>query len=106
MRAVTGALKSNRAFTQYYHAHTGQPSGDRNALMGLAPLGLFLQSLGLERFSPNEVIVRGINPYPWPITVQYRGVTVLRQGEETSVTFPTGKPVVFHGPGPYRLSLA
>lgn len=105
MRAVTGALKSNRAFHQYYHAHTGQPSGDSNALMGLAPLGLFLQSLGLDRFSPNEVIVRGINPYPWPITVQYRGVTILRQGEETSVTFPTGKPVVFHGPGPYRLSL-
>lgn len=105
MRAVTTALKTTHAFSQYYDAATGRPYGDSNSLFGLAPVGLFLSSLGIERFAPKEIIVRGINPYPWPITVQYRGVTVLRQGDETSVTFPNGKSAVFHGSGPYRVSL-
>lgn len=105
MQAVTTALKTVGAFTQYYDAHTGRPYGDHNSLFGLAPVGLFLASLGLERLTPNEIVVRGITPYPWPITVQYRGVTVLRQGDETSITFPNGKTSVFQGPGPYRVSL-
>ena len=105
MGAVINQLKSGSGFAQSYDAHTGQPGGERNSLFGLAPVGLFLQTAGLERFSPTEVIVRGNNPFPWPITVQYRGVTVVREGEETRVTFPTGKPVVLNGPGPYRLSL-
>ncbi len=105
MSTVVQSLKIRRAFGQSYNAYTGQASGDSNSLFGLAPLGLFLQTAGIERLAANEVILRGINPFPWPITVQYRGITVTRQGEETQVTFPTGKPVAVRGPGPYRLSL-
>jgi hypothetical protein len=34
-----------------------------------------------------------LNPYPWPVTVKYRGLTVLRQKEKTVVIFPDGQTV-------------
>jgi hypothetical protein len=93
MRAVIQNLKTEAAFRRYYHAETGQGLGERNALHGLAPLGLFLRILGVQLISPQRVILSGFNPYPWPVTVKYRGLTVLRQKEKTVVIFPDGQTV-------------
>lgn len=104
MNALIPSLKNDHAFHQFYHAETGQPSGERNSLDGLAPLGLFLQVLGIDKLTSREIILSGFNPFPWPITVQYRGVTVLRRPHDTLVTFPTGQSILLEGPGPNRLS--
>ncbi len=90
MNAVILNLKQMRAFSQRYHAELGSGIGERNALNGLAPLGLFLQTLGVTIHSTTRVRLEGRNPFPWPVTIKYRGLTVVRGLEETTLTFPNG----------------
>jgi hypothetical protein len=98
MAAVIESLKKQRAFYRAYHAETGKGLGERNPVQGLAPLGLFLQALGVEIHSPCQVTLRGKNPFPWPVTVKYRGLVVTRQMEKTTVAFPDGQTVILDDP--------
>lgn len=93
MTAVIQNLKQEHAFYQRYHAERGIGIGERNALHGLAPVGLFLQTLGVRIVSPTRVYLEGQNPYPWPVTIKYRGLTVLRGLQATEVIFPNGEKV-------------
>lgn len=98
MSAVILNLKKQRAFYRAYHAETGAGLGERNPVHGLAPLGLFLQALGIEFQSPLRVGLSGKNPFPWPVTVKYRGLAVTRQLEQTVVVFPNGQAVTLDDP--------
>ncbi|MFZ6030327.1 MAG: MGH1-like glycoside hydrolase domain-containing protein [Chloroflexota bacterium] len=100
MRAVTACLQREGVFRRFYDADTGAGSGERNALQGLAPLGLFLDVLGVYVRSPWEVALAGSNPFPWPVTVKYRGLTVLRRVEKTTVIFPDGQTIEVTDPTP------
>ncbi len=93
MNAVILNLKQSRAFYQHYHAVTGAGLGERNSLTGLAPLGLFLQTLGVTILSGTRVRLEGKNPFPWPVTIRFRGLTVTRGADSTEVTFHNGKSV-------------
>lgn len=93
LAAVIQNLKQKRAFYQRYHADTGAGLGERNALTGLAPLGLFLQTLGVTILSGTRVRLEGKNPFPWPVTIQYRSMTIKRGADSTEVTFLNGKSV-------------
>ena len=90
MDAIVLNLREQRAFAHTYHAETGAGSGERNSVQGLAPLGLFLEVLGVEIRSPVCVLLSGKNPFPWPVTVKYRGLTVTRQSDRTEIVFPDG----------------
>jgi hypothetical protein len=90
MSAVIQSLKQTRAFYQCYHAERGTGIGERNALNGLAPVGLFLQTLGLTIYSQRRIRLEGQNPFAWPVTVKYKGLTVVRNSDATVVTFPNG----------------
>ncbi|OGO37976.1 MAG: hypothetical protein A2W35_00570 [Chloroflexi bacterium RBG_16_57_11] len=105
MRAMIQNLKSDAAFRRQYHAVTGQGFGERNALQGLAPLGLFLDILGVRLISSRRVALSGLNPFPWPVTVKYRGLTVLRQKEKSVVIFPDGQTVTISDASPQIVSL-
>jgi len=105
MAAIVRSLKQENAFRKYYHAGTGQGIGEWNDLNGLAPLGLFLDTLGVRLISPRQVALTGFNPYPWPVTVKYRGLTVLRQPEKTTVIFPDGQAVSVDDPSPCLVTL-
>jgi hypothetical protein len=98
MSAVIENLKRKRAFARAYHSETGAGLGERNPVHGLAPLGLFLQTLGVRIRSPRDVILSGKNPFPWPVTVKYRGLTVTRQAEQTLVSFPNGQTLTLNDP--------
>ena len=98
MSAVVQNLKRSQAFYRNYHAETGAGLGERNALQGLAPVGLFLQTLGVEILSPMRVSLSGENPFPWPVTVKYRGLTVTRHMDHTDVFFPNGQTVTCADP--------
>lgn len=93
MKAVIESLKHENAFRHYYHSESGQGMGERNILDGLAPLSLFLDVLGVRILSPERMVVSGLNPFPWPVTVKYRGLTVLRQMERTMIVFSGGQTV-------------
>ena len=105
MAGIIQTLKRDQAFRRYYHADTGLGSGERNALNGLAPLSLFLDVLGVRLISPTRVAISGFNPFPWPVTVKYRGLTVLCQKEKTMVIFPDGQMVAVKDPSPQIVSL-
>ncbi len=98
MAAVIENLKKQRAFYQFYHAESGNGMGERNALTGLAPLGLFLQTLGVEFLTAGRVRLSGKNPFPWPVTVKYRGLSVSRQSDRTVVVFPDGRVATLNDP--------
>jgi hypothetical protein len=98
MTAVIQNLKEKHAFFRAYHSETGAGIGERNALQGLAPLGLFLDTLGLTIQSPGKITLTGKNPFPWPVTVKYRGLTVTRQAEQTVVIFPGGQMLTLNDP--------
>jgi hypothetical protein len=93
MAAVVANLKSEGAFRRYYHAQTGLGMGERNAAGGLPPLSLFLDLLGVRILSPWRVALQGRNPFPWAVTLKYRGLMVGRGLEETVVTFPDRQSV-------------
>jgi hypothetical protein len=98
MNAVIETLKRDRAFRLRYHAESGAGLGERNALAGLAPVGLFLQTLGVEILSARHVRLSGSNPFIWPVTVKYRGLSVTRGFNETEIIFPGGQSVSCNDP--------
>jgi hypothetical protein len=105
MRAVVMNLKRDQSFRRFYHAQTGVGIGERDALVGLAPLQLFLYVLGVKLYSPTRVEIAGRNPFPWPVTVKYRGLTVLRQSDKTTIIFPDGQAVTLDGAEPRIVAL-
>src|SRR5258708_39581790 len=88
--ALDASLKRSQAFYRNYHAETGAGLGERNALQGLAPVGLFLKTVGVEIISPMRIRLSGENPFPWPVTVKYRGLTVNRPIGQTENLLPAG----------------
>ncbi|MGB7872911.1 MAG: hypothetical protein WBL25_00905 [Anaerolineales bacterium] len=105
MTGVIKNLKQKRSFYQRYHADTGLGLGERNAVSGLAPVGLFLQILGVQVLSPTRVRLEGINPFPWPVTIQYKGLIIVREFDRTEVRFPNGKHVSIDDPAACVVSL-
>jgi len=105
MTGIIKNLKEKRAFYQRYHADTGLGLGERNTVSGLAPVGLFLQTLGVQVLSATSVRLEGNNPFPWPVTIQYKGLKILRGLDRTEVRFPNGKSVSIDDPAPCMVSL-
>ena len=94
MTAIVQNLKQNHSFFARYHAEKGIGIGERNALMGLVPVGLFLKVLGVEIFSSKCVKIAGENPFPWDVKICYKGLKVMRGMNKTEVVFANGKSVV------------
>lgn len=94
MQAVVSNLQKHNAFSHSYNVITSLGYGERNAVQGLAPLSLFLDVLGVRLISSTKVALDGHNPFPWPVTIKYRGLTILREQDKTRVTFPGGQTAV------------
>ncbi len=105
MGAVIFNLKKYKAFSYYYHTESAQGVGERHALPGLAPVPLFLETLGVRIISPTKVSLVGNNPFPWPVTIHYRGLTILKDSKKTRVTFPGGQTAVVKNPEPQLISV-
>ena len=106
MDAILSSLKQDKSFHRYYHADSGKGFGERNALHGLAPVGLFLDVLGVRPISSRKVALEGFNPFSWPVTIKYRGMTILRQKDKTVVVFPDGQTTTVTDPLPRIISLS
>lgn len=104
MNAVVLSLKSQQTFRQYYQATTGADAGERGHLHGLAPVGLFLQTLGIRQLSPKAILLDGFNPYPWIINVQYRKVHLCCYSNKTEIEFPNREKVVIDQPGVQQIT--
>ncbi|NOH01292.1 MAG: hypothetical protein HND47_04645 [Chloroflexi bacterium] len=100
MNAVIQNLKQNRSFYQRYHAEKGTGIGERNSLTGFAPVGLFMQALGVTILSGARVKLEGRNLFPFAVTIKYKGLTVVRGQEQTTVTFANGESVIVKDEAP------
>jgi hypothetical protein len=98
MTAVLQSMKRTQGFARAYHAETGVGLGERNPLAGLAPVGFFLQTLGVQFIGNNAVRITGENPFAWPVTVKYKGLTVTRKIGKTRVTFVDGRTISITDP--------
>jgi hypothetical protein len=105
MTAIIQSLQQNRAFHARYHAERGTGIGERNTLSGLAPVGLFMKILGVEILSATRVKIEGENPFPWDVTIDYKGLKVMRGLRETEVIFPNGKSAKVTDTEPTTVSL-
>ncbi|MBK5106658.1 MAG: hypothetical protein JJE12_00945 [Anaerolineales bacterium] len=105
MDGINHSLRDAGCFKEYFNADTAEGYGDSDGLRGLAPLGLFLDTLGLQIISPGKIKLSGKNPFPWPVTVKFRGMTVLRGPEKTQVIFPDGQTIMVDDPEPCLVSL-
>jgi hypothetical protein len=105
MQAVTSSFEQKGAFSHFYQAESGVGMGERNALPGLAPLRLFLETLGVRIVSPKRIFIQGFNPFPGPVTVKYRGTTILRHKEKTTIVFPDGQTVTTDKTSPAVITL-
>jgi hypothetical protein len=104
MNGIVRSLKQSSAFHERYHALTGAGMGERGSLVGLTPVGLFLRTLGVQFLSPHSVRLEGTNPFPWPVTLTYRGLKVVRGLESTEVSFPNTSPTTITDPAPCVVS--
>ena len=91
MRGMLYCLKEEKTFREAYNADQLEGLGDRDYLWGVAPVALFMHALGVRIVSPRKVFVAGRNPFPWPVTVRHKGLTVVRTHDTTTVTFPSGR---------------
>jgi hypothetical protein len=105
MAGIIANLKRSNTFYRFYNVDSGEGMGDRNALVGLAPTGLFLEALGVRIYTANRVYLAGFNPFPWPVTVKYRGLTILRRKDSTIITFPDGQTTTIEDASPQVVSL-
>ncbi len=105
LAAIVKSLAQEHTFRSAHHADSGAGLGEYGALSGIAPVGLFLETLGVRLISHQKVALAGINPYPWPVTVKYRGLTILRQKEQTIVIFPDNQTVTVTDPEPRLVAL-
>jgi hypothetical protein len=100
MTGIVETLKREHAFRTYYHADRPQSMGERNALLGLPPLGLFLETLGVRILSPWQVHLDGHNPFPWPVKLKFKGLVVECESQQTTVIFPDGQRLTVDDPAP------
>lgn len=105
MNAVIPSLKNHQAFRQYYDVQTGLAAGERGHLHGLAPLGLFLKTIGIQSIQPNLISIQGFNPFSWTINVQYRNVQITCFADRTEVILKGDKPVIIDRLGLHHISL-
>jgi hypothetical protein len=97
MGAVTTVLKSDGAFRESYDPDDFRSSGEKDHLSGLAPLSLFLKTLGIQLISQNKLVVRGKNPFPWPVKVRWRGLLIECLEGVTTVEFTDGSTIEITG---------
>jgi len=101
LQAVVQRLASEHEFGSYYHPDdAGQPLGEDMAFEGLAPLSLFLAALGLTLESPTRLRVEPGNPFPYPVSVRWRGLMVEFRGADVRIEFPDGEGVQVAGDEP------
>ena len=105
MEAVVLNLKHKHSFYRAYSAANGEGIGERGALLGLAPLGLFLQVLGVQIISQYQVKIIAPNPFPWPVTVKYKGLTVIQHKKKAMIIFPDGQSITVRNDKPQLVNM-
>ena len=90
MRGAVQVLRQEHHLYEAYSSQNALPLGKSNCLTGLLPLQIFLELAGIKLLAPDRVQVAGEYPFPWRLSIHYRGLEVVREGKNTIVTLPDG----------------
>lgn len=93
METSLQCLRREKAFREIYDADQPRSSGERDHLYGIFPVNLFLKTLGVRLISPHKVWLRGQNPFPRPVNVHWKGLTLTCLHDRTIVKFSDGQQV-------------
>jgi hypothetical protein len=99
IKASAESLRRDKGFAEYYHADRLEGLGEREHVTGAPPLSLFMHILGLRLISPRKIILRAHNPFPWPVKLRWRGVSIRWEEDQASVTFSDGGQTSVEGDG-------
>jgi len=91
---IAVSIRNNKTFSNYYHSELDKGLGESDSVGGLAPIKLFMESLGVRIISPVKVLLNGVNPFPWPVTIHYKGLTINREADKTKIIFPGGQSAI------------
>jgi hypothetical protein len=105
MSAVVHSLNTDMTFHRFYHSETGKPLGTANSLTSLIPVNLLLNIFGIKIINSSKVEITGSNPFPWPVTIKYRGLTVVQQENKTLVIFSDGQHISVDNNRPQIISI-
>jgi len=105
MSAICQNLAAEGQFRASFSASNGKPDGDANTLASLPPVGLFLQILGLRKLSKQEIILEGLNPFPWSVTVQYQRTRLIFHPDRTEIRSVNDKLTTVNTLGLHRIIL-
>lgn len=86
-------LRTDKAFREGYHADEMSGLGERHHNFGIVPVHLFLETLGIRLITPQKIWLRAGNPFPWPVIVRWKGLTIECLTSQIRVTFPDGQQV-------------
>ena len=105
METILINLDDSGWFFSAYDARTGIGRGIQNSLEGFIPIGFFLQVLGIQIINEREIEVEGYHPFPWPVTLRYRGMVIYRDQEQTRIDFPGEKSRIIRSPDKKHIRL-
>jgi hypothetical protein len=105
MEALVHSQNHQPVFHHSYHCETAKPNGSLNQLTSLVPIGLFLKILGVNIINPSRVEILHHNPFPWPVTIKFRGLLVVHQDDITMIYFPDGQSHTIKTDLPQMISL-
>ena len=94
-QVILALLVPPLVFEAAFHIRFEQLNRDLLLILLLAVPGVILTTLlvGVTILSGTSVRLEGKNPFAWPITLRYRGMTIKRGLESTEVSFLNGKSV-------------
>ena len=97
MDGLLACVRQEKALFEAYNADVPQGLGQRQDVVGAAPVEALLEILGLQLATPRRVRIEGHHPFDRPMTVRWRGLTVRREASVTRITFPDGEPIELDG---------
>ena len=105
LAALIPSITRSGASFAAYQGKTGNGIGAQDLPESLFPLKFFLQLLGFHFIRDKYLVIEGHNPFPWPVTLRYRGLVIERGKEETTIKKPGGETFTLPGPERYHLEL-
>ena len=102
INTASNQLHRQGSFYTYYDCETGKGLGQPESIRGLVPVKLLMNLLGVSFVTNDTIVITHFNPFPQPITVQYRGIKIALKHDCTEVQF-RGLIEVITEPGSYRM---
>jgi hypothetical protein len=97
MSALSASLRTDRSFRSSRDPQQPVGAGPRNSLQGIFPPGLFLAALGVHPLASDRVWAGGRSILPFPVTIRYRGMILVRENDSLHIQFPSGRERDFRG---------